>query len=219
VGGSGGREIIGGDRDTGAPPDHASSVDGSSLDGSTPASPDGADIRASEASPLIDARDAPLDVTPDTVEAGAWIRHMLVKNVIVAKVLDVAGDHVSNDQEIMIWPANNSPSQVWDLVPIGATADGRTTFHVVNQNSYRCMEVAAGDPTAGKHVTQHDCDRALSHQWWAMTGSPSMTFVLQNARTQLCLDLENVVGNDGTRAVQAQCDGRVSQQWSLAAAK
>src|SRR5262249_29143073 len=95
---------------------------------------------AADSGPMRDggAGDAGRDAE---VDSGLWARGVLIKNLIQDQRVDVAGDHVSNDQELMQWPPNGSPSQLWDFARLGVTSDGYPTYQIINENSKRCMEV------------------------------------------------------------------------------
>jgi hypothetical protein len=170
---------------------------------------------ATDAAPTGDAGVASDAAPTPDANVTFWVRGVLIKNMIQDLRADVAGDHVSNDQELMQWPPNGSLSQRWDFAEAGVTSEGQRVYQIINQNSSKCVEVQNGTLAPRWRLTQHDCNRSLLEQQWALLQVNPNLFVLRNVRTQLCADLEDGSGNSGTPIVQNTCQDWASQRWSL----
>ncbi|MFG1673111.1 RICIN domain-containing protein [Micromonospora sp. NPDC049282] len=79
--------------------------------------------------------------------------------------------------------------------------------------SGRCVGVV-GDEPEGARAALADCTGGPEQQW-VVTPVSADTYLLVNAASGKCLDVNAASGDDGADVLQWSCNGQANQQWKL----
>jgi len=129
-------------------------------------------------------------------------------NVHSGKCLVAAGDGDPVAQR----RCDPEPAYRWRFVPVTLLG----LFHLENEQSGRCLTIAAGGRDDGDPVVQAPCDGRLSRSW-RLRDAPGAGIYVENVNSGKCLTIAAGSVGEDARAVQYRCDGAVSRRWSFRA--
>jgi hypothetical protein len=130
---------------------------------------------------------AVLSVTVTTPAHAAGPSFKMV-NYLTGKCVEVDHhDYFANGALVIEEPCNGQPEQLWS-----SQGTGNGWYHLVNQRSFKCMDVHNGDKSDGGRVQQWACSSTSGQNWKTrtvdpFTGGQAVVSQLRDNR-DLCLD-------------------------------
>ncbi|MER5518513.1 RICIN domain-containing protein [Streptomyces sp. NPDC002763] len=120
-----------------------------------------------------------------------------------AKCADVEGWSTANGGAVHQWSCRDDDNlnQLWYFAP---ATDHPGYYHLVNRNSYKCMDVEGPSYEDGAKVHQWECYNGPSQAWRVETVGGTW-FRLVNYHSGKCLDVEASSTADGARIHQWGC--------------
>jgi len=95
------------------------------------------------------------------VQVGGYYK--VVAQYAPALVWDIAGNGMparADGAAVQLWADGGSPDLQWTIVPTGSG-----TYHFVNRNSGKCLDVTGSSTTAGTQLQQWSCNASVSQNF------------------------------------------------------
>ncbi|WP_204055913.1 RICIN domain-containing protein [Microbispora corallina] len=132
-------------------------------------------------------------------------------------MIDIKDGSQANGARAQLWLRNGNLQQAWAVLWDG-TYYGYDYFHLINKNSFKCLDMAAdGAIGDGTRVQQWDCNGGANQHWIAkpvVNGNKWVTLrSLQNPN--LCLDLSNFNYSNGALLWVWTCTDDWNQRWNI----
>jgi sugar lactone lactonase YvrE len=131
-----------------------------------------------------------------------------IQNVNSGLVLGVAGASTSQGANIVQWPVNGSPDQVWKLSEL---ANGAYVFTDVN--SGRVIGVAGASLNSGTPLIQWSSNNSPDQNWYLIQNGAFWN--IKDVNSGLYMDISGGSTTQGADAVQGLGNGAQSQLWTL----
>jgi hypothetical protein len=128
-----------------------------------------------------------------------------------AASLDVTGASTADGVAVELWQANGGANQNWQVVAVSGG------FHLVGQQSGKCLDLDSATPGNGVHLQQQACSSSPT-QTFTFPPIGSGQFTIKNAASGRCIDTGGSVAN-GTLPEEWDCvTAYTNQYWDLTGA-
>lgn len=125
------------------------------------------------------------------------------------QLLSVFGGSRSNGAEIIQWPGDGSPHQVWILESSG---DGYYTLKAKHDG--QLLSVHGGSQDKGAAVVQWPSDGG-NNQKWKLVATPDGSYQIVAKHSGQLLSVEGGSKSSGAKLIQWPSDGSDHQKWKL----
>ncbi len=148
-------------------------------------------------------------------QVGCYHKFIKVKHVLANSrksnigVLSVENDSLENRANIVAWEESGWDSQKWTFFQLW-----NGYWMIVNQNSYKCLEVAGGSTADGANIRQNRC-RGWRNQQFEVKIDVDYNFEIINRKSQKCVTAEDASGGNGENISQQTCMGTENQKWAM----
>lgn len=136
------------------------------------------------------------------------------KNASSGKNLDVSAGSISDGANVHQWSENGARPQRWKLVPVEGGITSGSVYRLINKQSSKALETAAGSLSAGANVQQWTYG-GQSWQKWKITYVSNGYYKLTNNNSNLALDVSGGSLAAGANVQQWTDTGADPQLWKI----
>ena len=139
-------------------------------------------------------------------------RYHIVSNLNENMGLDVAGASKNNEANINLYSNINDNSQTFDVTYLG-----NGYYKLINSNSGKAVDVAAGIAAAGTNVWSYDYNGSNAQKWIIKESGDGFTYNIISACGGLYLDVNGGAAKNGTNIQIYTGNGSNAQKWKFVA--